>query len=179
MDLDGAVQMALKILCAEGLDKSSSDESLDSDQPMEGAMPHRVRRARRHKATQGASQNLPRTEQHELIISDFCQSFLPAQTEASRHWLVDHPIGRELLATALRMTRPDLKLPMMVGRDPQFDVGLNDMVPALGLENLAEPKTPWQDIKISWSLMRRTAVLEFTELRRAFTSIGNKGKHAC
>jgi len=110
-----------------------------------------------------------------LIISDFRQNYEPEQATIARHWLVDHDVGRELLATQLRVMRPDLNVPMMLGPNKHFDAEMNLVVPTLGLEGMKKPDSAWEDIKTSWVFLKRIAVLEFAEVKKAFVSFKGRG----
>lgn len=117
---------------------------------------------------------MPTEVKQELVISDFRQNYEPERAAPVRHWLADHAVGREVLASQLRVLRKDLKVPVVIGSDQSLDAELSAIVPSLGLGGLTKPVSAWEDIKTSWKLMFRLASIEWSELKSVVASVGQK-----
>lgn len=83
-------------------------------------------------------------------------SLAPKQEE-TRHWLLDHPVGRDFLLLAARRYAPQARLPMF-GRHPNDDVVFGQMIDLLGLRALAAPQDWRQDVRLRrhllWEMMK-------------------------
>jgi hypothetical protein len=70
-----------------------------------------------------------------------------------RHWLLQHPLGRELLVTNLWRVRPDARVNRF-HTAPEHEVLLEGMVDSLGLREWPRPTTFGERIRVSLMLLR-------------------------
>lgn len=90
----------------------------------------------------------------ELSASDFRQNYVPAPVGASRHWLLDHAAGRDLLKTKLLQTVPANQVAIWSkGRDEELDAKLDGVIDELSLRDMPKPEGLVQVLKADYKLL--------------------------
>lgn len=97
---------------------------------------------------------------------DFRQHYQPqvgdmpmTNLEEGRHWLLDSVYGRDVLKTALRMSRPDLDVPAYKAAW-HLDQELDEVIDRLGFRDLPKPKTMMDHARWLKFAYRMTVALE-------------------
>ena len=97
--------------------------------------------------------------------ADFRQNYLPdppaPALATGGHWLLEDPMGRDLLKIKLLATDRKSGVPLWSdGRE--FDRKLNDMIDVLGLRCLAKPGNLDEALKTAWMLFKLQAIAAFS-----------------
>lgn len=70
-----------------------------------------------------------------------------------RHWLLQHPYGRELLFTSLRRVRPEVRVDRF-HTAPEHELLLDGMIDSLGLREWPRPTAIGERMRASLMLLR-------------------------
>ena len=97
--------------------------------------------------------------------ADFRQNYLPdppaPALATGGHWLLEDPMGRDLLKIKLLATDRKSGVPLWSdGRE--FDRKLNAMIDVLGLRGLAMPGNHDEALKTAWMLFKLLAIAAFS-----------------
>ena len=88
---------------------------------------------------------------------------------SSRHWLMDHMMGREVLISQLRLNAPEQTPPWYVIRAPGLDQQLEPLIDVLGWRDAPQPATIAQDLTVSFRLFGLFLNLECRALKALMT----------
>lgn len=99
---------------------------------------------------------MPTVVEHHLTAQDFRLNYTPVPDSvvnpAKRHWLLDSPVGRDLLKTKLLKDDPELQVPLF-GDDSEFDVEMDGAIDQLNLRDMPKPEDGMATIKANFKLV--------------------------
>ena len=98
----------------------------------------------------------------------------PSQEHLERHWLLDHFIGRDVLISQLRLSKPGFVLPWYVLRSPGLDQKLDPQIDVLGYRYVLQPTTQYEDLKMAVRLFAVFAKLAYQVFRSDVAQMLNR-----